>query len=147
MQAQDLIEAVKRVTTSDAETARALGVTFQEVSGWKHGRRTCPPDMRARLAAIAGLDPVAEMVEGLAEGLNEQRRAGLLEALAKSVKRSRHTPMVYLRHYQVNAHLAAACIAAVDALRPVQQAVRSLLGYSQSHELQRHGSSPLPEAL
>ena len=60
MQAPELIEIARKATGNDASTAKALGVTFQEVSNWKHGRRTCPPDMRARLAAMAGLDPVAE---------------------------------------------------------------------------------------
>lgn len=85
MQADDLIERAKQHTTSDAETARRLGVTFQEVSNWRHGRRTCPPDMRARLAAIAGLDPIAEALAGLAESLSETRRNGLREAVGHAV--------------------------------------------------------------
>lgn len=70
----ELIEAAKKATGSDAATAKALGVTYQEVSNWRHGRRTCPPDMRARMAAMCGLDPVAEAIEALAEGLNDANR-------------------------------------------------------------------------
>lgn len=84
MQAPELIEAAKKATGSDAATAKALGVTFQEVSNWRHGRRTCPPDMRARMAAMCGLDPVAEAIEAIAEGLNEARKSGLLEAIESS---------------------------------------------------------------
>lgn len=89
MQAPELIEIARKATGNDASTAKALGVTFQEVSNWKHGRRTCPPDMRARLARLCGLDPRAELAEAVAEGLNDQRRAGLLEALADA-EVSRH---------------------------------------------------------
>jgi transcriptional regulator with XRE-family HTH domain len=81
MQAPELIDRAQNITGSAAELARQLGVTFQEVSNWRHGRRTCPPDMRARMAALAGLDPIAAMVDGLADGLSDQRRAGFLEAL------------------------------------------------------------------
>lgn len=58
MQAPELIERTKKSTgMSDADLARELGIAYQDVSGWKHGRRTCPPDMRARMAAMCGLDP------------------------------------------------------------------------------------------
>lgn len=85
MQVAELIERAQSHHDSGSALARELGVAFQDVSNWKHGRRTCPPDMRARLAAIAGLDPVAEALEGLAEGLSEQRRAGLQKALSGRV--------------------------------------------------------------
>lgn len=84
MQAPELIETAKKATGSDAATAKALGVTYQEVSNWRHGRRTCPPDMRARMAAMCGLDPVAEAIEAIAEGLNDARKSGLLEAIESS---------------------------------------------------------------
>lgn len=81
MQVAELIDQAQSHTGSESALARELGVGFQEVSNWRYGRRTCPPDMRARMAAIAGLDPVAEAMEGLAEGLSEQRREGLRRAL------------------------------------------------------------------
>lgn len=85
MQAPELIERAKKSTgMSDADLARKLGIAYQDVSGWKHGRRTCPPDMRARMAAMCGLDPVAEAIEAIAEGLNEARKSGLLEAIEAS---------------------------------------------------------------
>ena len=85
MQAPELIERAKKSTgMSDADLARELGIAYQDVSGWKHGRRTCPPDMRARMAAMCGLDPVAEAIEAIAEGLNDARRSGLLEAIESS---------------------------------------------------------------
>lgn len=75
MQAPELIEAAQKATGTQAALADALGVAFQDVSNWKHGRRTCPPDMRARLAELAGLDPVDAALHGIAEGLSDQRRA------------------------------------------------------------------------
>lgn len=85
MQAPELIERAKKSTgMNDADLARELGIAYQDVSGWKHGRRTCPPDMRARMAAMCGLDPVAEAIEAIAEGLNDARRSGLLEAIERS---------------------------------------------------------------
>lgn len=85
MQAPELIERTKKSTRmSDADLARKLGIAYQDVSGWKHGRRTCPPDMRARMAAMCELDPVAEAMEALAEGLSEARRSGLMEAIKRS---------------------------------------------------------------
>jgi transcriptional regulator with XRE-family HTH domain len=79
-----LIDAAKTHTGSDAETARRLGVTFQEVSNWRHGRRTCPPDMKARLAQIAGLDPTNALIEAVMEGLSEPRKTGLQDALKRA---------------------------------------------------------------
>jgi len=85
MQPPELIEKAKNSGhLKDSELAAALGVPFQHVSDWKRGARTCPPDMRARMAAMCGLDPVAEAIEAIAEGLNDARRSGLLEAIESS---------------------------------------------------------------
>ena len=82
MQPAELIEtATKRLNVKENKLAEMLDVPFQHVSGWKTGVRTCPPDMRARLARLCGLDPAAELAEAVADGLSETRRAGLLEAL------------------------------------------------------------------
>lgn len=90
MQPPELIERAKNARhLKESELAAALGVPFQHVNDWKRGTRTCPPDMRARLARLCGLDPRAELAEAVAEGLNDQRRAGLLEALADA-EVSRH---------------------------------------------------------
>lgn len=82
MQALDLIKRAEDHEGGPAALARALDVPPSHVSNWKQGVRTCPPDMRARMAAIAGVDPMQELVEGLAEGLSDERRAGLMAALA-----------------------------------------------------------------
>jgi transcriptional regulator with XRE-family HTH domain len=82
MQPPELIEAAKKNNNmKDADLARELGVAYQDLSNWKHGRRTCPPDMRARMAALCGMDPGEALVIGYAEGLSEQRKEGLRQAL------------------------------------------------------------------
>lgn len=81
MEAPKLIELAAQVAGSDRALADALGATGQEVSNWRHGRRTCPPDMRARMAEMIGLDPIAELAEAYAENLSEKRRDSLRSTL------------------------------------------------------------------
>lgn len=91
MQPPELIERAKKAgLPKDSDLAAALGVPYQHVSDWKRGTRTCPPDMRARMAKLCGLDPIAELAAAVADGLNDQRRAGLLEALSEHPEVSRH---------------------------------------------------------
>lgn len=84
MQATKLIQRAEVAAQGTSALARTLGVPQQRVTDWKANRRTCPPDMRARMAAMCGLDPVAEAMEALAEGLSEARRSGLMEAIERS---------------------------------------------------------------
>lgn len=84
MQAPELIQRAEVAAQGTSALARTLGVPQQHVTDWKANRRTCPPDMRARMAAMCGLDPVAEAMEALAEGLSEARRSGLMEAIEHS---------------------------------------------------------------
>lgn len=84
MQAPELIQRAEVAAQGTSALARVLGVPQQHVTDWKANRRTCPPDMRARMAAMCGLDPVAEAIEAIAEGLNDARRCGLLEAIESS---------------------------------------------------------------
>lgn len=84
MQALELIDRASSATGSDYALAKQLGTSRQTVSDWRHGRKTCPPDMRARLAEIAGLDPVDAALYALAESLSEQRRHGLTETLRRA---------------------------------------------------------------
>lgn len=81
MQAHELIQRAEVAAQGTSALARVLGVPQQHVTDWKANRRTCAPDMRARMAAMCGLDPVAEAMEALAEGLSEARRSGLMEAI------------------------------------------------------------------
>lgn len=62
-----LIEQAAAIAGSEYKVAKALGVTPQQVCDWKAGRRTCSPEDRALLAEVAGVDPIAEIAEALAE--------------------------------------------------------------------------------
>lgn len=84
MQAPELIQRAEVAAQGTSALAQVLGVPQQHVTDWKANRRTCPPDMRARMAAMCGLDPVAEAIEAIAERLNDARRSGLLEAIESS---------------------------------------------------------------
>lgn len=82
MQVTELITRASEITGSDYALANALAVERQSVSNWKHGRKACPVDVRACMASLIGLDPMAELVEAVAEGLSEARRAVFLQALS-----------------------------------------------------------------
>lgn len=90
----ELIQRAEVAAQGTSALARVLGVPQQHVTDWKANRRTCPPDMRARMAAMCGLDPVAEAMEALAEGLSEARRSGLMEAIERSEVAGERTSMV-----------------------------------------------------
>lgn len=81
MQAPELIQRAESAAGGTSALARTLDVPQQHVSDWKGQRRTCPPDMRARMAALCGMDPGEALVIGYAEGLSEQRKEGLRQAL------------------------------------------------------------------
>lgn len=141
MQAPELIEAAKKATGSDAATAKALGVTYQEVSNWRHGRRTCPPDMRARMAAMCGLDPVAEAIEAIAEGLNDARKSGLLEAIESSEVAGanfydRKRPLAFSQAEPESSTRLKARLSALSAL--ISAGLRSL------NDRSRHAAPPQP---
>lgn len=84
MQAISLIERAEQHEGGPVALARRLDVPQQHVTGWKNGSRTCPPDMRARMAEMVGADPVQELAEAIAEGLSEQRKAGLKATLERA---------------------------------------------------------------
>lgn len=86
MQAPELIQRAEVAAQGTSALARVLGAPQQHVTDWKANRRTCPPDMRARMAAMCGLDPVAEAIEALAEGLSEARRSRLMDAIEAGIK-------------------------------------------------------------
>lgn len=62
-----LLDKAKEITSSDYKTAKALGVTSQTLSDWRHGRRPVPPEDIALLAAVAGMDPTTWLVRGILE--------------------------------------------------------------------------------
>ncbi len=61
-QVPELIERALAVAGSQAELARLLKVTPPNITVWKKEEKPCPPEDQARIAAIAGIDPVQTLV-------------------------------------------------------------------------------------
>lgn len=62
-----LIDKAVLSAGSKSKLARALGVPPQTVNDWVAGFRTCVPEDRARIAAMAKEDPLQELVRSLLE--------------------------------------------------------------------------------
>ena len=62
-----LIDKASAIAGSDYRLAKMIGMTPQNVSNWRHGQASCSPENRALLAAVAGLDPVAELARATVE--------------------------------------------------------------------------------
>lgn len=77
----ELIERAASRTGSEYKLAKALGVPQQRVSNWKHGRESCSPADRARLAGFAGEDAVQELVRATLEKHPDGTRGRQLAAL------------------------------------------------------------------
>ncbi len=81
-----LIDHAKKNAGSDSAVAKAIGVPIQHVSNWRHGRRTATPEDQALLAAVAGLDPVAEMARAMvAKYEGTPKGDKLMRALGKAL--------------------------------------------------------------
>ena len=61
-QVPELITRACTATGSQTEVAKRLKVPPQMLSMWKSGAKPCPPEDQARLAAIAGIDPIQTLV-------------------------------------------------------------------------------------
>lgn len=61
-QVPELIERALAVAGSQAELARLLKVAPPNITVWKKEEKPCPPEDQARIAAIAGIDPVQTLV-------------------------------------------------------------------------------------
>lgn len=55
MQVPALLDRAKKHTGSDSLTARALGVSAQRVSDWRHGTRPMPAEVQDKACALACL--------------------------------------------------------------------------------------------
>ena len=61
-QVPELLTRASEAVGSQTEVAKLLKVPPQMLSMWKSGAKPCPPEDQARLAAIAGIDPVQTLV-------------------------------------------------------------------------------------
>lgn len=61
-QVPELLTRALEKAGSPTALAKALKVPPQMVSMWRSGAKPCPPEDQARIAAIAGIDPVQILV-------------------------------------------------------------------------------------
>lgn len=66
MQVGSLLDRAKVATSSDAATARELGVSSQRISDWRNGRVSCPLHVQIKLCSIGQLS-TAEAWEHMRE--------------------------------------------------------------------------------
>lgn len=84
-----LLDRAKEKTGTDANTAKALGVPFQTVSNWRHGRKTPQPEDFALVAALAGLDPEEALIRAVLEKhANKRKGEQLLSVLGNALLRT-----------------------------------------------------------
>lgn len=80
-----LIDKAKSIVGSDAAVARALGVVPQRIANWRNGNASCSPEDQALLAAVAGLDPIAELARATVRKHEGSKKGDLLmRALGKA---------------------------------------------------------------
>lgn len=61
-QLPELLSQASGICGNDSRLAERLGVSRHTVCQWKIGAKPCPPEDQARLARIAGLDPLQALV-------------------------------------------------------------------------------------
>jgi hypothetical protein len=80
-----LIDKAAAIAGSDAKVAALIGSHAQTVSNWRHGSKTCPPEMQALMAHVAGLDPLAELARATVRKFEGDKKGDLLmRALGKA---------------------------------------------------------------
>lgn len=60
-----LMDKASAIAGSDYKLAQAIGVSRQTVSNWRHGHKPCPVEDQTLMAAIANLDPIAELARAI----------------------------------------------------------------------------------
>lgn len=80
-----LIDLASQIAGSDYKLAQLIGQSRQRISDWRHGRVGCPPEDQALMAAIANLDPIAELARATVRKHEGTAKGDLLmKALGKS---------------------------------------------------------------
>lgn len=67
MQLNELISKAESIAGGTTALSRRIGTPATHIHNWKAGIRTCQAEDRALLAEVAGVDPIAEIAEALAE--------------------------------------------------------------------------------
>lgn len=81
-----LLDKARETCGSDYKVAKTIGATPQNVSDWRHERRTCMPEDIALLAAVAGLDAQAWLSRATVERYEGTPKGDrLMKALGKAL--------------------------------------------------------------
>jgi len=81
-----LLDKAKEVTGSDYATAKLLGIAPQLIYDWRALRKNPQPEDATLIAAIAGLDPVAELARTMVQKHEGTPKGDkLMQALGKSL--------------------------------------------------------------
>lgn len=81
-----LLDKAKEVTGSDYATAKRLGITPQVIYDWRALRKNPQPEDATLIAAVAGLDPVAELARTMVQKhQGTPKGEKLMQALGKSL--------------------------------------------------------------
>lgn len=67
MQLKDLIDKAESIAGGTTALARLIGTPATHIHNWKSGIRACQAEDRALLADAAGVDPLPEIAEAMAE--------------------------------------------------------------------------------
>ena len=82
----NLIDRAASAAGSDYKLARLIGQGRQRISNWRHGEVPCPPEDQALMAAVAGLDPIAELTRAVVRKHEGSKKGDLLmKALGKAL--------------------------------------------------------------
>lgn len=105
MRLEKLIEEASLIAGSQKDLAERLGLSKQNITDMKNGRRKCNLKTRARLAWIAGYEALPFLLDGVAEDIEEsgqteeleemkiqfQELAASIRAVANFTPRKRHS--------------------------------------------------------
>lgn len=81
MSVKTLIDKAAQRVGTRYKVAKALGVTPAQVYDWEEERKSCSPEDRARIAALANEDALQELVRGVLEKHEGTLRGKQLEQL------------------------------------------------------------------
>lgn len=85
MQLIELIEKASSIAGSDYKLAQQLGVSRVQISQWRHGVQTCPPEQQALMANLVGADAREQLIEAtLAKHAGTEKGARLAAALKQA---------------------------------------------------------------
>lgn len=92
-QLPELINQASVICGNDSRLAERLSIGRQTVCQWRTGAKPCPPEDQARLAGIAGLDPLqALLVAHLERHAGTPKGEALLDVLGDFVGTNENAP-------------------------------------------------------